>query len=319
MSWGLHPDLAEDRDLAEVADVIARTRRRPPLVHCISAAVSMDLVANGLLAAGARPVMTETLQEAPAVTGIADILLVNFGTLSTDAMDGIPATVEAARRAGHLWVLDPTAIGAAPIRTRMARDLLAGRPAVVRGNASEILALTGGGGGRGADSEDPVEDARGAAETVAGQTGGAVAVSGRVDLVVGAGEPRRVARGDPMMARVTGTGCLLGGLVAACLVASTPASTSDSTPGSPAIAASSGPGTDLAAESAPTTVPSASVPDPTRAATAALAATVWMNLAGELAGWRAARPGSFRMALLDALDEVGEAAERLDADRGLEI
>ncbi|MDN6481490.1 MAG: hydroxyethylthiazole kinase, partial [Acidipropionibacterium jensenii] len=110
-----------------------------------------------------------------------------------------------------------------------------------------------------------------------------------VDLVVGAGEPRRVARGDPMMARVTGTGCLLGGLVAACLVASTP------------------------------TPAPASVPDPTRAATAALAATVWMNLAGELAGWRAARPGSFRMALLDALDEVGEAAERLDADRGLEI
>ncbi|QCV87662.1 hydroxyethylthiazole kinase [Acidipropionibacterium jensenii] len=297
MSWGLHPDLAEDGDLAEVADVIARTRRRPPLVHCISAAVSMDLVANGLLAAGARPVMTETLQEAPAVTEIADILLVNFGTLSTDAMDGIPATVEASRRAGHFWVLDPTAIGAAPIRTRMARDLLAGRPAVVRGNASEILALTGGGGGRGADSEDPVEDARGAAETVAGQTGGAVAVSGRVDLVVGAGEPRRVARGDPMMARVTGTGCLLGGLVAACLAASTPTPVSDSTP----------------------TPAPASVPDPTRAATAALAATVWMNLAGELAGWRAARPGSFRMALLDALDEVGEAAERLDADRGLEI
>ncbi len=302
MSPALRPDLSRDRDLAEVAAVIARVRRRPPMVHCITAAVSMDIVANGLLAAGARPMMTETLQEAPVVTGAADVLLVNLGTLSTDAMDGIPAAVEACRRAGHPWVLDPTAIGTAPVRTRMARELLSRAPAVVRGNASEVLALTGGRGGRGADSSEPVGRAALAAEEVAGRTGGAVAVSGAIDLIVGGPGPRRVGRGTPLLARVTGTGCLLGGLVAACTAA-----VPDLAP-DPGLVPDPGRGD----------VPG-SMPDPARDAAAALSATVWMDLAGELAAWRESRPGSFRVALLDCLDEVGEAAERLGSRRHLDI
>jgi hydroxyethylthiazole kinase len=264
-----------DPDLSAVAPIIAAVRARAPMVHCVTAAVSMSIVADGLLAAGARPMMTETAQEAPAVTGLADALLVNLGTLSTDAMDGIPATI-AARPDGVPWVLDPTAIGAAPVRTRMARDLLAERPAVVRANASEVLALLGGHGGRGADSAARSEQALDAAREVAGRTGGAVAVSGGTDLIVGPTAPvppivpvapTVVERGDPMLTRVTGTGCLLGALTAAC---------------------------------------TAVCPDPV---TAAHAATVWMDVAGERAAARTTRPGSFRSALLDALDEIGQVAQ----------
>ena len=79
----------------DVLAVVSAVRSRQPLVHCITATVSMGIVADGLLAAGARPMMTETVHEAPAVTGLADALLVNLGTLSTDAMEGIPATVAA--------------------------------------------------------------------------------------------------------------------------------------------------------------------------------------------------------------------------------
>lgn len=83
-------------DLGSVgASIIAQVRQRSTLVHCITAAVSMGIVADGL-AAGVRPVMTETLEEAPTVDTIADALLINLGTLSTDAMTGIPATVEVA-------------------------------------------------------------------------------------------------------------------------------------------------------------------------------------------------------------------------------
>lgn len=261
------PDLLQDPDLAGAAGVIAGLRRGSALVHCITATVSMNIVADGLLAAGARPMMTETLQEAPVITPVADALVVNFGTLSTDAMDAIPATVQACRVAGHPWVLDPTAIGVAPVRTAMARELLASRPAVVRGNASEILALTGSRGGRGADSLASADQAREAAVRVAERTGGAVAVSGPSDLVLGL-QPRQLrrgARGTALLTRVTGTGCLLGALVAACVTVSRPFE-------------------------------------------AAVAATIWMNLAGELAAARTTGPGSFRVALLDALDEVGQAA-----------
>ena len=256
--------LTADPDLERVADVLAAVRARQPLVHCLTATVSMGIVADGLLAAGARPMMTETLAEAPTLTRVADALVVNLGTLSTDAMAGIPATVAVAVADGRPWVLDPTAIGLAPVRTPLARDLLASRPTVVRGNASEVLALAGSGaGGRGADSVATPDAAEDAARSVALRTRGAVAVSGPVDLVLDGGHHTRVARGTPLLSRVTGTGCLLGALTAAC---------------------------------------AAVEPDPLRAA---LAATTWLNLAGERAADRAAGPGSFRVHLLDALDEVG--------------
>lgn len=264
MNRSLAPIAEHDADLAQVAGILAAVRERAPLVHCLTATVSMSLVADGLLAAGARPMMTETAAEAPSVTTLADALQINLGTLSTDGMDGIPATVEVAARQGRPWVLDPTAIGLAPVRTPLARRLVGSAPAVVRGNASEVLALVGAGpGGRGADSTADAEAAEEAAAAVAARTGGAVAVSGAVDLVIDAGRRARVDRGVPLLARVTGTGCLLGALTAAC---------------------------------------TAVHPDPFEAA---LAATVWMDLAGERAASRASGPGSFRMHLLDALDEVG--------------
>ncbi|GAA4531251.1 hydroxyethylthiazole kinase [Brachybacterium paraconglomeratum] len=253
-----------DPDLEPVAGVLTAVREQQPLVHCLTATVSMALVADGLLAAGARPMMTETLAEAPTVTTLADALSVNLGTLSTDAIEGIPATVAVAVAERRPWVLDPTAIGIAPVRTPLARQLVASRPAVVRGNASEILALAGAGtGGRGADSATAPTAAAGAAAQIVERTGGAVAVSGPVDLILDADRRARVHRGAALLTRVTGTGCLLGALTAAC---------------------------------------TAVEPDPFRAA---LAATTWMDLAGELAAARATGPGSFRMHLLDALNEVG--------------
>lgn len=255
-----------DADLDRARPVIAAVREAAPMVHCITATVSMGLVADGLLAAGARPMMTETLQEAPVVTALADALLINFGTLSTDAAQAIPATVDAAMSRAMPWVMDPTAIGVAPIRTRMARELLVKGPTVVRGNASEILALAGqGSGGRGADASEMAFHARGAARSVAGVTGGVVSVSGKTDLVVDARDRQAVLRrGRPELARVTGTGCLLGALVAAC---------------------------------------TAVIDDPFEAA---LAASTWMAVAGERAaqGNPTPRMGTFRMRLIDELDAV---------------
>ncbi|GAB3812336.1 hydroxyethylthiazole kinase [Tessaracoccus terricola] len=253
-----------DPDVERAAPVIDAVRSRQPLVHCITATVSMGLVADGLLAAGARPMMTETAGEAPTLTTVADALLVNLGTLSTDGAAGIPPTVEAAVRDSRPWVLDPTAIGIAPVRTPLARELLASRPAVVRGNASEVLALAGEGrGGRGADATVTSDAAMPAAARVAQLTGGVVAVSGEADVVLDSRRLVGLARGTAMLARVTGTGCLLGALTAACV----------------AVADDGFAG--------------------------ALAATTWLAVAGEVAAGRAPGPGSFRMHLLDVLDEVG--------------
>ncbi|XVX20238.1 hydroxyethylthiazole kinase [Actinomycetota bacterium] len=202
--------------------VLAAVRERAPLVHCIGAAVTAPLVADGLVAAGARPMMTDSVEEAPTLVTASDALLVNLGQLSAVAAQSIPLTVAAADVHGIPWVLDPAAIGLAPVRTPLARDLLRQGPAVIRGNASEVRALAGAGpGGRGADSTDEVDTALTGARTLAA-AGPVVAVSGPVDVLTDGDRLVQIARGTPLLARVTGTGCLLGGLTAACAAVAPP-------------------------------------------------------------------------------------------------
>ncbi|MDN5571548.1 MAG: hydroxyethylthiazole kinase [Propionibacteriaceae bacterium] len=250
---------------ANLACVVDAVRARTPLVHCLMATVSMGIVADGLLAAGARPMMTETQAEAPTMDALADALLINLGTLSTDAMAGIPPTVDSARAAGRPWVLDPTAVGVAPVRTQLARELGTRSPVVVRGNASEVVALAGAGaGGRGADARHGVREALAAARWLARRNGCVVSISGDVDLVTNGNRVVGVHSGHPLLARVTGTGCLLGGLVAACCAVAPPFE-------------------------------------------AALAASAWLGAAGERAAATASGPGSFKTALIDALDTLTAA------------
>lgn len=209
---------------AGLGETLAAVREQRPLVHCLTATVSMQRVADALLAAGARPMMTETALEAPAMVRLADALLVNLGTLSSDGLAGIPPTVAEARALESPWLLDPTAVGPAPARTSLARQLLDERPVIVRGNASEILALAGGPGGRGADSVDDAAapEVLAAARRLAGRTGGWVAVSGERDLLTDGSATVRVHGGTPLLTRITGAGCALGALTAACAAVTDP-------------------------------------------------------------------------------------------------
>ncbi|WP_134323063.1 hydroxyethylthiazole kinase [Cumulibacter soli] len=246
----------------DIAAIINAVRERRPLVHAFSAAVTAPIVADGLLAAGARPMMTDTATEAPTVTDAADALLINVGCLSSDAAAGIRPTLRAAQRAAIPWILDPAAIGRAPVRTPLARELLTLGPAAVRGNGSEVLALADGGpGGSGADSTVSAQSADGAARQLADRYHCVLAVSGAVDVITDGAQTVHIASGLPMLTRVIGTGCLLGALTAACVA----------------------------------------VAPHTSAFGAVLAATALLTVASERCGGRG--PGSFRIALLDALYE----------------
>ncbi len=120
-------------------------------------------------------------------------------------------------------MLDPVAVGVLPVRTALAHELLAARPAIIRGNASEILALAGAGsGGRGVDATDTADEALDAARTLARRTGGTVAVSGETDLIVDAERTARVPGGSVLLTRVTGGGCALGAAMAALVAVATP-------------------------------------------------------------------------------------------------
>ena len=200
------------------AELLEAVRARAPLVQCITNTVVQNVTANVLLALGASPAMVDVATEAGPFARVADALLVNTGTPHAEPRVAALEAVHAARDAGTPWVLDPVAVGSLPVRTALARDLLALRPTVLRGNASEVLALLGdSAGGRGVDSTVGTEDARVASVAAAdGRLVAAVAVSGAVDLLVAPGiGVVRVANGADLLTRITGGGCALGAVVAA--------------------------------------------------------------------------------------------------------
>lgn len=246
---------------------LERLRATAPLIHNITNYVAMNVMANTLLAIGAAPAMIHAEEEAGEFAGIAHALTINIGTLSPPWVRGMVAAIQGARGAAKPWVFDPVGVGATNYRRWVSADLLNLRPTVIKGNASEILALgAGAGAGRGVDSADAVDAAEAAARHLATTTGAIVAVTGPVDLVTDGARVARVSNGHAMMPKVTALGCSLTGVVAAFLAAN---------------------------------------PDePFEATVAALAV---YGIAGEMAGATTSGPGSFAVAFLDALHAITPA------------
>lgn len=206
-----------------VASDLLLVRGKSPLVHNITNLVVMNFTANALLAAGASPVMAHAREEVEEMVGLAGALVLNIGTLT-------PAWVEsmliAGRRANELGVpivMDPVGAGATKLRTESARMLLKELSlTMVRGNASEIMALAGqGAGAKGVDSRHGVEEAADAAGELARSLKTPVAITGAVDLITDGSATYRVANGHPLMGRVTGMGCAATALIGAFLAVET--------------------------------------------------------------------------------------------------
>lgn len=202
--------------LGSSIEALDRVRAEGPLVHCLTNDVVVNFTANALLAVGAAPAMVDIPEESGIFAGVAGGLLVNLGTPHAEQRAAIEAAVSGAAGASTPWVLDPVAIGVLPVRTALAHRLRDARPTVVRGNASEVLALAGAGaGGRGVDALDEVDAAAQVATELAASSGAVVAVSGPVDLVTDGTRTARIANGDVLLTKVTGGGCALGAVMAA--------------------------------------------------------------------------------------------------------
>ncbi|MBV1781148.1 hydroxyethylthiazole kinase [Paeniglutamicibacter sp. ABSL32-1] len=235
----------------ELADALGALRASTPLVQCLTNTVVTNFTANVLLAAGASPAMVETPGEAGDFAAVAASVLVNLGTPNTEQAAAMRETVAGAGAASTPWVLDPVAVGSLRVRTSLAREFAAAGPTLIRGNASEILALAGeAAGGRGVESTDSVAAAADAAGELARRTGAVVAVSGEADLVTDGMRTVYVHGGSELLTRVTGGGCALGAVCAAFLatgpdplVATVAAHAFYSAAAERAAATSAGPGT----------------------------------------------------------------------------
>jgi hydroxyethylthiazole kinase len=204
----------------QVSDIVAAfeaLRARRPLVQNITNYVAMTVSANVLLALGASPAMVHALEEVEDFVAIADALVVNIGTLSPPWVEAMERAALTANDLRKPWVLDPVGCGAMPYRTQTSGELAAFRPAIIRGNASEIMSLAGatGEGPKGVDSAAGSDAALDAARTLARQTGAVVAVTGAVDYATDGARTVRVEGGNAMMPLSTALGCALSAVTAA--------------------------------------------------------------------------------------------------------
>jgi hydroxyethylthiazole kinase len=198
---------------------IQRIREEAPLILNITNYVVMNSTANALLALGASPVMAHAIEEIEDLVDVARALVINIGTLSAPWVESMRQAGRRARERGIPVVIDPVGCGATRYRAETARMLVAEiRPAVVRGNASEIRALERSArAGKGVDSSDRPDDVCGEARAVSRSAGCAVSVSGAVDVIVQDDRIARIDNGHPMMTRVTGMGCTASALTGAFL------------------------------------------------------------------------------------------------------
>lgn len=212
-------DVTAANVLKIAADALRALRAKKPLVQCMTNVVASNFTANALLALGAAPTMVEDMGEASQFTKVADSLLVNVGAVTKPQADAMRAAVSHANMGGKPWVLDPVGVGALPLRTFTAKELMRRFPALIRGNASEINFLVNNEvGGRGVDTTVTSDDVAQSAARLAGVTHAAVLVTGETDYVAAEGAPLvAVANGSPLMARVTGLGCAQGAIAAAFL------------------------------------------------------------------------------------------------------
>lgn len=198
------------------AKILEAIREKHPLVHNITNYVVMNFTANVLLALGASPVMAHAVEEMEEMVGLAGALVINIGTLSAPWVDGMQKAAEAARKRSIPIVLDPVGAGATRFRTETARRLMREGISVLRGNASEVLAVAGAGAAtKGVDSVHGTEAAGSVARELASNHRMIVAVTGAEDFVTDGARAARIANGDPLMGRITGTGCAASAITGA--------------------------------------------------------------------------------------------------------
>lgn len=209
-------------------ECLENVRQRAPLIHNITNYVTVNDVANIILACGASPIMSDEPEDVEDITSICAGLNLNIGTLNAMSIEAMHRAGKRADALGHVILLDPVGAGASGLRTRTAVSLMEElHLTAIRGNISEIKALLGGSSTtRGVDAS--------AADAVTGENlpeviplvkgwaracGCILAITGAIDLVADAERCFVIRNGRAEMSQITGTGCQLSGMMTAYLAA----------------------------------------------------------------------------------------------------
>ena len=209
-------------------ECLENVRKSVPLVHNITNYVTVNDVANVLLACGGSPIMSDEAEDVEDITSVCGGLNINIGTLHKTSIEGMFRAGRKANELGHPVLLDPVGAGASALRTNTALDLMKElNLAVIRGNISEIKTLAlGSGTTKGVDAdvadavtEENLDEAVAFVKKFAKESGSIIAVTGAIDLVTDGEKCYVIRNGRPEMGKITGTGCQLSGMMTAYITA----------------------------------------------------------------------------------------------------
>ena len=209
-------------------EYLESVRNKVPLVHNITNYVTVNDVANVLLACGGSPIMSDEAEDVEDITSVCGGLNINIGTLHKTSIEGMFRAGKKANELGHPVLLDPVGAGASALRTNTALGLMKElKLSVIRGNISEIKTLAlGSGTTKGVDadvadavSEESLDEAVAFVKKFAEETGTIIAVTGAIDLVSDGKTCYVIRNGRPEMGKITGTGCQLSGMMTAYVTA----------------------------------------------------------------------------------------------------
>lgn len=222
--------MTESEIKSKVKEAVDKVRAQKPLAPSITNTVTINFVANAQIAVGGSAAMVYLPDEGEFIAEAGSAVYINAGTMFPVYEETLPRTAKRLFELKKNWVLDPVGIGIGSLRTKLLQGFRDFPPSIVRGNASEVIALAklwgidvsaSSKGPKGVDTVDSVEEAENAARLLAkyinekrGGLGGAVAVSGCEDLVTD-GECLVYSKGGShFMEKITGSGCSLGGVCA---------------------------------------------------------------------------------------------------------
>ena len=203
-------------------------RKNVPLVHNITNYVTVNDVANILLACGGSPIMSDEPEDVEDITSVCGGLNINIGTLHQSSIEGMLLAGKKANELGHPVLLDPVGAGASRLRTDTALRIMKEiKLTVIRGNISEIKTLAyGSGTTKGVDAdvadavtEETLNDAIAFVKNFARKTSCIIAVTGAIDLVSDGEICYVIRNGRPEMGKISGTGCQLSGMMTAYVTA----------------------------------------------------------------------------------------------------
>ena len=197
-----------------INNIRKKTMDKNPLIHCITNPISINQCANGVLAVGAKPVMAQHPLEVAEITQTASALVLNLGNITDTRMESIKISSQTAQDNNIPFIIDAVGVACSALRRNFMNDYLAAfRPAAIKGNYPEIYALYCDDyniAGVDADETLTVGKISETAAKLARKYNTMILASGKTDIVTDGKTVVHINNGVAQMARITGTGCLLG-------------------------------------------------------------------------------------------------------------